>query len=191
MNANRPRKRRAQSEKSNLRKLLAPAIALICVVAVDQATKSWALGYLSERPPVEILGKFFMLTLVYNEGGAMGTNFGSPTYYLVSSILILLFLLYYIYSHRENQIITVPLSLIAGGAIGNIIDRLQTGQVIDFLDFDFFDIRIFSYELVRWPVFNFADMAISCSIAFLLVKIIFFTPKGPGRGAEITESAQP
>ena len=170
-----------------MRKLLAPAIALIAVVAIDQATKSWAIGYLSERPPIEVLGKFFMLTLVYNEGGAMGTNFGSPTYYLVSSICILLFLMYYIYSHRSNLILTVPLSLIAGGAIGNIIDRLQAGRVVDFLDFDFFDINIFSYELVRWPVFNFADMAISCSIVFLLVKIIFFSHQSTGPNAETAE----
>jgi signal peptidase II len=157
-----------------LRILLAPAIALVAVVATDQATKAWAISSLSESPPVEVLGNFFMLTLVYNEGGAMGTNFGSPAYYLVSSFLILLFLLYYIYSHRQDRMLTVPLALIAGGAIGNIVDRLRFGRVVDFLDFDFFDLDLFGYQLQRWWTFNIADAVISCSIVFLLVKLIFF-----------------
>jgi signal peptidase II len=160
-----------------LRKLLAPFIALIVVVVADQATKSWAINYLSEKPTAEVLGSFFMLTLVYNEGGAMGSNFGSPAYYLVSSILILLFLFYYIYAHRDNPSLTVPLALIAGGAVGNIIDRIQLGRVVDFIDIDFFDINLFGYQLDRWWTFNIADAMISCSITYLLIKILFFHRK--------------
>lgn len=157
-----------------MRKLLAPLLVLVAVVAVDQVTKLWAIGALSGQPSVEVLGRFFMLTLVYNEGGAMGSNFGSPTYYLASSSLILLFILYYIYSHRENLYVTAPLALIAGGAAGNIIDRIRFGRVVDFLDFDFFDINLFGLQLERWWTFNIADAAISCSIVFLLVRVIFF-----------------
>ncbi len=158
-----------------MKKLLAPAIAIAAVALVDQISKSLALSYLTDHSPVEILGNFFMLTLVYNEGGAMGTNLGSPAYYLISSVLILVFLLYYIYTHRQTCYITLPLGLIAGGAIGNIIDRLQYGRVIDFLDFDFFDIDLFGYQLQRWWTFNIADAVISCSIVFLVIKILFFT----------------
>lgn len=160
--------------ESKLRKLLFPVIALVVVVVVDQATKLWAISALSEQPPVQVLGKFFMLTLVYNEGGALGSNFGSPTYYLISSSLILLFILYYTYTHRESLTITMPLALIAGGALGNIIDRIRFGQVVDFLDFDFFDIDLLGYHLDRWWTFNIADAMISCSIVFLLVRVIFF-----------------
>ncbi len=157
-----------------MRKLLAPSIALVAVVVADQATKSWAINYLAEKPTVEVLGSFFMLTLVYNEGGAMGSNFGSPAYYLISSVLILLFLLYYIYAHRDNSSLTVPLALIAGGAVGNIIDRVQLGRVVDFIDVDFFDINLLGYQLDRWWTFNIADAMISCSIVYLLIKILFF-----------------
>lgn len=166
-----------------MRKLLLPSIAIVAVVIVDQVTKLWAIGALSEQPSVQVLGKFFMLTLVYNEGGAMGSNFGSPTYYLVSSSLILLFILYYIYSHRQNLMITVPLALIAGGALGNIVDRIRFGQVVDFLDFDFFDINLFGYQIERWWTFNIADAAISCSIVFLLVRVIFFHHEKPAESA--------
>jgi signal peptidase II len=166
-----------------LKKLLLPAIAIVVVAIVDQITKLLALTYLTDNSPVEVLGNFFMLTLVYNEGGAMGTNLGSPAYYLISSILILVFLLYYIYSHRTTYYVTLSLGLIAGGAIGNIIDRLRFGRVIDFLDFDFFDIDLFGYQLQRWWTFNVADAVISCSIVFLVIKILFFTKARPDSSA--------
>ena len=181
--ASLPKKKPRVPIVSKLRKLLAPAIGLAAVVIIDQITKLWAIGSLSETQSVKVLGNFFMLTLVYNEGGAMGTNFGSPTYYLVSSILILIFLLYYIFTHRENYRVTVPLALIAGGAIGNIIDRFRFGRVVDFLDVDFIDINLFGFQLERWWTFNFADAVISCSIVFLLVTVLFFLPQKPSSEA--------
>ena len=113
-----------------------------------------------------------MFTLVYNEGGALGTSFGSSTYYLISSLLILTFVLYYVIINRRIASVAYPLSFIAGGAIGNIIDRLRLGRVIDFVDMDFFDINLFGYHLDRWWTFNVADAAISCSIVFLLVSVL-------------------
>lgn len=157
-----------------MRKLLAPSVALAVVVIVDQLTKLWAVNFLAEKQSAAVLGNFFMLTLVYNEGGAMGTNFGSPAYYLLSSILILVFLLYYVYTHRENYQVTIPLALIAGGAIGNIIDRLRVGKVVDFIDVDIIDINLLGFQLERWWTFNIADAVISCCIVFLLVRILFF-----------------
>lgn len=103
----------------------------------------------------------------------MGTNIGSSNYYLIASIIILVVILYYLYSQRENKILVIPLSFIAGGAIGNLIDRISYGKVIDFLDFDFFDINIFGYRLDRWWTFNIADMAISLSILYLFIIILF------------------
>ena len=123
---------------------------------------------------MEVMGRFFMFTLVYNEGGAMGTNFGSSTYYLISSIFILLFVFYYIYANRNNASFAYPMAFIAGGAIGNIIDRIRLGQVIDFLDVDIFDIRIGDFILERWWTFNIADAAITCSIVYLVVYLLFF-----------------
>lgn len=172
MNANPPKRKNSLAD--NLEKLFWPAVAVLAVLAADQVTKWWAVNYLAVNSPVEVLGRFFMLTLVFNEGGALGTNFGSSAYYLVSSALILLFLLYYIYVSRDDRLIAVPLSFIAGGAIGNIIDRIRLGSVIDFVDVDFFDISIFSRHLERWWTFNLADAVITCSIAFLLITMLFF-----------------
>ena len=146
-------------------------------MVVDQLTKLWAVQCLTDKPSVEVLGNFFMLTLVFNEGGALGTSFGPSTYYLFSSTLVLLFLLYYTYANRHTPMISIPLAFIAGGAIGNIIDRIRLGQVIDFIDVDFFDLSIFGYNLSRWWTFNIADSAISCSLVILLVHVIFFHDK--------------
>ena len=118
----------------------------------------------------------------------MGTNFGSSMFYLISSFLILLFVLYYIYANRTNLQLSFSLSFIAGGAIGNLIDRVAYGKVVDFIDFDFFDIDLFGYTLQRWWTFNIADSAISCSIVFLLYLIIF--KKMPDKTEEIAEDHQ-
>jgi len=159
-----------------LKKLLLPITIIIIIVAVDQVSKIWALDFLADKSSVEVLGNFFRLTLVYNEGGAMGTNLGSSNYYLISSVFILLFVLYYIYSNRDNNFIAIPLAFISGGALGNIIDRIAYGKVVDFLDFDFFDINIWGFRLERWWAFNIADAVISCSIVILLIILIFYKP---------------
>ncbi len=114
-----------------------------------------------------------MLTLVYNQGGALGTNLGSSTYYLVASSIILLSVLYYIYRHIHQRGLALTLAFIAGGAIGNLIDRFRMGQVIDFIDVDFFDINLFGYHLERWYAFNIADAAITCAIVWLLINMFF------------------
>jgi len=143
---------------------------IIIIVAIfDQITKLLALHYLSQSSSIKVLGDFFMLTLTYNKGGAMGTSFVSPNFYLILSIIILIIILYYIYINSTNRILSIPLAIIAGGAIGNIVDRIVRGEVIDFLDFDFFNINIFGYQMDRWWTFNFADVFISCSIIYLLV----------------------
>lgn len=103
----------------------------------------------------------------------MGTNFGSPTYYLISSLFILIFVLYYIYLNRNTLIMSIPLACIAGGAIGNIMDRIFLGRVIDFFDIDFFNINMLGINIERWWTFNIADAAISCSIIILLVHLLF------------------
>lgn len=154
---------------SNGRALIGPVVLLVLVVLIDQATKLWAVSALQLGESVKVIGDFFQFTLVYNIGGAMGTRFGSTTYYLVTSILILAVVLYYLYANRGLPRVTYPLALIAGGAIGNIIDRLRIGKVIDFLDVDFFDISFLGLE--RWWTFNIADAAISVSIVYLVISL--------------------
>ncbi len=147
------------------------------MVAVDQATKAWAVAALSGEPPLRIIGDFLMFSLVYNKGGAMGTTLGSPLYYLVVALIILPFILYYIYHHRQEPALSLALAFIAGGAIGNVIDRIRLRQVVDFIDVDFFDINVFGYKLDRWWTFNIADSAIFCAMLFLLGYLLWYKPR--------------
>ena len=141
----------------------------ITVVIADQVSKLWALGSLAEHTSQPVLGEFLKFSLVYNEGGAMGTKLGPSAYYLVMALFILPFIFYYIYRNREVPLISIPMALIGGGAIGNLIDRIRLGRVIDFIDVDFFDVSVGDFHLYRWWTFNIADSAISCAIVFLLV----------------------
>lgn len=139
------------------------------MVIADQTSKLWALTNLAEHTSRPVMGEFFMFSLVYNEGGAMGTRLGPSGYYLAMALLILPLVLFYIYRNREVRLISIPLALIAGGAIGNLIDRIRLGRVVDFIDVDFFDISIGGFHLYRWWTFNLADAAISCAIVFLVI----------------------
>ncbi len=170
-------KRGIKLNENNFKPLLVPLIILFTVVALDQVTKIWAVNYLSQVGSVKVLGEFFMLTLVYNEGGALGSNLGPSLAYLIVSILIFGMVLFYIYSHRDSKSLSFSLSFIAAGALGNIIDRLRIGKVIDWIDFDFIDINILGYQLNRWWTFNIADAAISCAIVFILVGLFFSETK--------------
>jgi len=156
------------------------------MVALDQATKYWAVTTLTiGGPSIRLIGDFFMLTLIYNEGGALGTNFGSSTYYLVISLVVLLCLIYYTWRRRQELSVVLPLALIISGAAGNFIDRIRLGRVVDFLDVDFFDV----FGITRWWIFNVADACISVAVLFLLVKLFFFTPEHPTSTPPDTKSS--
>lgn len=133
----------------------------------------WALNLLAVHNPTRIIGDFLMFSLVFNEGGAMGTRLGPSAYYLIMALIVLPFLLVYIYRNRANSVISLPLAFIAGGAIGNLIDRIRLGHVVDFIDVDIPDIHLFGFHMERFWIFNIADSAISCAIVFLLIQILF------------------
>ncbi len=179
-------KRKTKLAVNRLEGLLWPIIIVTGVVVIDQVTKYWAVTALTGRPPLRMIGDLLMLTLVYNKGGAMGSNLGSSSYYLVVSIVVLPFLLYYVYHHRREASLAWPLAFIAGGAIGNLIDRIRLGQVTDFIDVDFFDMNLFGFRLERWWTFNLADACISVAIIFLLLRVLFWHRRKTPRPSETT-----
>ncbi len=138
---------------------------------------------------IQILGDFFRITFVENPGMAFGFDPGMDYKFWISifSIIASVALIIYIYYTRKQTLsLRIALAFILGGAIGNLIDRLFYGviynyapffygKVVDFLDFDFFDITIFGRSYDRWPVFNIADSAVTIGILILL----FFYRKEP------------
>ena len=115
--------------------------------------------YLGESVPV--LGSFFHLTYIHNPGAVFGIRLGNPYLHLALACVALLAvggLLWRL--GREDRIAAIGLSLVLGGALGNIIDRVRFGWVIDFLDF--------GIGSVRWWVFNLADACVSVGTILLI-----------------------
>lgn len=164
----------------------------LSVVVADQVTKMLVMGisipalgihipgmalYSSEP----ILGNFLRFTYIQNPGMAFGIDFGWKSFFAFFSIIASLAIFLYLYKVRqESRVIRFSLALILGGAIGNLIDRvfygplfdhaaLFHGRVIDFIDFDFFNIHVFGYNFSRFPVFNIADASVTVGVIMLLI----------------------
>ena len=135
------------------------AVAAV-VLVLDQATKWAASGRLLLGQPVPVLGDFVRLTLVHNTGAAFGLFPGSRIPFIIISILAIGVVLYLFlresYRGLGNRIL---LGCILGGAVGNLVDRIRLGWVVDFID-----VGIGS---TRWPVFNVADSAVTLGVIFL------------------------
>ena len=138
---------------------------VLLVVILDQLTKIAADHYLNYFQPVSIM-PMFNLTLVYNKGAAF--SFLSEAggwqrwFFIVLSLVISVVLVVWLHrTHTTQKLQTVAISLILGGAIGNLIDRSMYGHVIDFLDF--------YYQSYHWPAFNIADSAIFIGACLLIL----------------------
>ena len=130
------------------------------VLLVDQLTKLIVLRKLSEGEFIPVIKNVLDINLVYNTGAAFGI-FRHQTHILtgISILILILILIFRRQIADSGRIFQIGFGLIAGGAFGNLIDRLRFGYVVDFIDF-----RI-------WPVFNVADSAITAGVILLLWKI--------------------
>ena len=132
--------------------------ALIAVILLlDRLTKLWAMRWLADHGPVRVL-RFFYFTYVENTGAAFGIGARRNRFFIGLS-LVLLGVLFYLQRAwpRTNRWLGAGVVLVAGGALGNLYDRLAYGWVVDFLDF-----RV-------WPVFNVADSCVcvgACCLAW-------------------------
>ncbi len=181
-------KRRRKPAGEEMRRLIFLVSFLLAIIGADQITKVWVLNSILPGQIIPVLGQFFQLRLAYNEGGAMGTVLGPGIFYLITSCIVLVVVLYLLYANRNKTIAAYALAAVAAGAIGNIIDRIRIGWVVDFLDFDFFDINILGYKLERWWTFNIADSAITVGVIILLVYILFIPHPKESFESELIES---
>ncbi len=145
------------------------------VILIDQLSKTVIAHALYPGESIKVLGNFFRITYVLNPGGAFGTRIGSGTFYTIISILAIFLGIYFFLKTREDETwFRIGWSLILGGAFGNLIDRFRFGEVLDFLDVDFFDIHIPSIiQLDRWPVFNVADASVTIAMIIILWQVLF------------------
>ncbi len=137
----------------------------LLIVILDQATKWLAEALLVPFQPVPLM-PLLNLTLMYNEGAAFSflANAGGWQRWLFAGFALIMttvLAIWLLRLEKGDRVTAVTLSLIIGGAIGNLIDRVQTGRVVDFIDF--------YVGTWHWPAFNVADSAISIGIVFLLI----------------------
>ncbi len=148
------------------------------VVPLDQITKFYISSSMSLHDSFPVIDGLFNITYVRNTGAAFGfLAKASPmircTFLIAVTVAVILLIIYYIWKVRdEEKLFIFPLSLILGGAVGNLIDRVRFGDVIDFLDF-----YIGSYH---WPAFNVADSAISIGAIILIFEVL----KGKGKSMQ-------
>jgi len=141
---------------------------ILGVVGVDQATKFWVVDHFALYASQEVIPGFFNLTYLTNNGAAFSILAGQPALWRqvffvgaagVALVIIWLSLRSF---GRNSALYTLALALIAGGAIGNLIDRIRFGFVIDFLDV--------YVGIHHWPAFNVADSAITIGVCLFIIK---------------------
>jgi len=145
-----------------MKRALSVALIVLAIIALDQITKYLIVNSLSLYDSIEVF-PFLHIVNVRNTGAAFGSfkSLGS-SFFIIVAVAAIGFVLYLLMKRTYN---TFGLSLILGGAVGNLIDRILYGQVVDFVDFS-----IGSYH---WPAFNVADSALTVGIILILLTSVF------------------
>ena len=146
---------------------LVPALVAPTVVILDQLAKAWIVRTLGsyEGNSMPLLGDWLRFTFVKNTGVAFGMFQNFPYFFTITSIIISIGALYFYRYHlpNHNRLIQLCVGAIIGGAVGNIIDRIRLGYVVDFVHVTWFP-----------GIFNVADACISCGVvilaAYLMIK---------------------
>jgi signal peptidase II len=152
------------------KKYLLLGVTTALILLLDQITKYAVDSSMRLHESIPVIEGLFSITYVRNPGAAFGFLSGAPPlfrsiFFVIVTILAILLVLYYIFKSKEEEpLMTFGLSLILSGAVGNLIDRVRSGEVIDFLD-----VYVASYH---WPAFNVADSAISVGAVILFIELI-------------------
>ncbi len=153
-------------------------IAIAAMIAVDQLVKYWAVSVLKEAGTIPLLDQVFQLTYVENRGAAFSMLRGKVWFFVVFTIVVVGIIIYLLRTGRiHGKMGRWSLYMVIGGAVGNLIDRIFRGYVVDLFDF----------TLIHFPVFNVADILVCVGGVLFCVYYIFLADgkKNAGqRGAE-------
>ena len=155
-----------EKKTNTLKKALTGIILSVILIVIDQVTKLMAIHGLMNQQPFVIWDGVYELHYLENRGAAFGIFQGKRVIFLIITIIILLFLAYCFWRipyTRKYATLRGVLVLIAAGAVGNFIDRMYNGYVVDF----------FYFKVINFPIFNVADIYVTCSAIFLGVLLIF------------------
>ena len=127
-------------------KTLKIMLIIVSIFLLDRFTKVLVINNLSLGESISIIDDFLNITYVNNHGAAFGIMDGKVIFIVIVSILIFAYLIYEIRKDSHSKLITISISFVIGGLLGNLFDRVVYGHVIDFFDFNFFgyDFAIFN-----------------------------------------------
>lgn len=140
---------------------------IIFSVVFDQLTKYWATEVLKNGESIKIIGNFLRFTYAENRGAAFSILQNQRVFFLIITIIMLIILgIVYFTNRNLSKLSRLSMAMIAGGAIGNFIDRYRMGYVIDFIDVRF-------GTFYNFPVFNIADSFVVCGTILMVILILF------------------
>lgn len=157
----------AGGTRLSARSIVFMVFVLAIVVVLDQVSKFYVVASLQLHESIEVIPGYFSIILTHNRGAAFGILSGLPEGYrqaaLATTTIFALGAVFYllIHDYYDDLIAQGALAMIVGGAIGNIIDRVRIGKVVDFIDV--------YYGPHHWPAFNVADSAICVGVCALLL----------------------
>jgi signal peptidase II len=170
--------------------LLYYLLITFAVIFLDQISKILIVRHIAEGSSVSVIGDLLYFRFIYNEGGAMGTFLGPPWIYAILTVLAMVLIIRYIIITPIDKVFSkISLALILGGAIGNLVDRLKAGKVVDFIDLDIPDIPFL--HLYRWFTFNIADAAITVGLILFGISVLFAKKSTDENGAHLPEAQAP
>ncbi len=141
-------------------------IGIILLIAVDQLTKYLAVQQLKDKPAYIILDGILELNYLENKGAAFGMLQNQKVFFIFVAFVILSVIAYVLFKtpdHKKYRALHILLSLIAAGAIGNMIDRIRLDYVVDFI----------YIVLINFPIFNVADIYVTFATAILVLMLLF------------------
>ena len=138
-------------------------IGVFLVTLLDQVTKFWVQMNMDLRQSIPVIQGIFHLTYIHNPNSAFGLLKFPNTVFVLIGIIVILLIVFLLRKKiaQKNKLVFFSLIFILGGSLGNMIDRLRVGSVIDFLDF-----RI-------WPIFNIADTSLNVGLLLLIIHFLF------------------
>ncbi|MDT3392642.1 MAG: signal peptidase II [Bacillota bacterium] len=140
-------------------------ILLVVIVGCDQLLKYWITTNLALQQVQTLIPNLFSLTYLRNDGAAWSILQGKQLFFMLLTPIVILVLGYLLFkARRQHSIYALGLTFMIAGALGNFIDRLRLGYVVDMFQLDF----------INFPIFNLADSALTVGVILVFVYLIFF-----------------
>ena len=140
-------------------------IVAIVILIIDQLTKKIITAIMNIGDSYEVIPHFLNITSHRNNGAAWGILSGKMGFfYIITLIILAVLIIFYIKETKYNAFMQVAISLLFAGALGNFIDRLLNGEVVDFID-----TNIFGYD---FPIFNVADSSLTIGVILVIIALL-------------------